>query len=119
MKVQASKWFSGHLWNWFKLKERKWKISAHADGGPRSRVCAHETLQILIFFPGFLLHAKILLAQMGVLAPGSAHARPSARPPIDTSGNFPAHVSAESLFLNFTIFRSHVFRVTFNIFPNP
>ena len=33
---------------------------------------------------------------MGVLAPGSAHARPSARPPIDTSGNFPAHVSAES-----------------------
>jgi hypothetical protein len=32
---------------------------------------------------------------MGVLAPGSAHARPSARPPIDTSGNFPAPVSAE------------------------
>ena len=38
------------------------------------------------------------LAPMGVLAPGSAHARPSARPPIDTTGNFPAHVSAESLF---------------------
>ena len=35
------------------------------------------------------------LAPMGVLAPGSAHARPSARPPIDTSGNFSAHVSAE------------------------
>ena len=33
---------------------------------------------------------------MGVLAPGSAHARPSARPPINTSGNFPAHVSVES-----------------------
>jgi hypothetical protein len=32
---------------------------------------------------------------MGVLAPGSAHARPSARPPIDVSGNFPARVSAE------------------------
>ena len=32
----------------------------------------------------------------GVLATGSAHARPSARPPIDTSGNFPAHVSPES-----------------------
>ena len=30
----------------------------------------------------------------GVLAPGSAHARPSALPPIDTSGNFPAHMSA-------------------------
>ena len=39
---------------------------------------------------------KFPLAPMGVLAPGSAHVRPSARPPIDTSGNFPAHVSAES-----------------------
>ena len=39
---------------------------------------------------------KFPLAPMGVLAPGSAQARPSARPPIDTSGNFPAHVSAES-----------------------
>ena len=39
---------------------------------------------------------KFPLAPMGVLAPGSAHARPSARHPIDTSGNFPAHVSAES-----------------------
>ena len=36
------------------------------------------------------------LAPMGVLATWSAHARPSARPPIDTSGNFTAHVSAES-----------------------
>ena len=33
---------------------------------------------------------------MGVLAPGSAHARPSARPPISMSGNLLAHVSAES-----------------------
>ena len=32
----------------------------------------------------------------GVLAPGSAHARPSARPPLYMSGNFPANVSAES-----------------------
>ena len=37
---------------------------------------------------------------MGALAPGSAHARPSARPPIDMSGNFPAHMSAESPFEN-------------------
>ena len=35
------------------------------------------------------------IAPMGVLAPGSAHARPSAQPPIDTSGNFSAHMSAE------------------------
>ena len=39
---------------------------------------------------------KIPLAPMGVLATGSAHARTSARTPIDTSGNFPAHLSAES-----------------------
>ena len=39
---------------------------------------------------------QIPLAPMGVLAPGSAHARPSAQTPIDMSGNFPAHVSAES-----------------------
>ena len=34
---------------------------------------------------------------MGVLAPVSAHAGPSNQPPIDTSGNFPARVSAESI----------------------
>ena len=38
----------------------------------------------------------IPLTSMGVLAPGSANARPSTQPPIDVSGNFPAHVSAES-----------------------
>jgi hypothetical protein len=36
------------------------------------------------------------LTPMGVVAPGPAHARPSAQPPIDMSGNFPAHVFAES-----------------------
>ena len=39
---------------------------------------------------------KFPLPPMGVLAPGSAHARPSAQPPIDVSGIFPAHLSAES-----------------------
>ena len=45
---------------------------------------------------------------MGVLAPGSAHARPSAQPPIDTSGNFSAHISgggggklSDSFLINF------------------
>ena len=33
---------------------------------------------------------------MGVLAPVSAHAGHSARTPIDTIGNFPAHLSEES-----------------------
>ena len=33
------------------------------------------------------------LAPMGVLAPGSAHARPSPQPPTDTGGNFSAQVS--------------------------
>ena len=38
---------------------------------------------------------KFPLTAMGVLAPGSGHARPSAQPPMDVSENFPAHVSAE------------------------
>ena len=41
---------------------------------------------------------------MGVLAPVSAHAGHSAQPPIDTSGNFPARVSAESISPNFPHF---------------
>ena len=40
---------------------------------------------------------EIPLTLMGVLAPGSAHARPSAQPPIDMSGNFPAHVPTEPI----------------------
>ena len=47
---------------------------------------------------------KIPLAPMGVLAPVSSHAGPSAQPPIEVSGNFPTHVSAE---------------LPSNIFPNP
>ena len=45
---------------------------------------------------GYIAVKKFLQVPMGVLAPGSVHARPSARPPIDTSGNVPAHMSAES-----------------------
>ena len=36
---------------------------------------------------------KIPLAPMGVLAPGSAHSRPSAQPSIDNRGNFSKQVS--------------------------
>ena len=51
---------------------------------------------ICIVFPGnikdWVCHLNITqkfpLASMGVLAPGSAHARPSARPPIDTRKKF-------------------------------
>ena len=43
-------------------------------------------------------YLEISASADGVLTPGSVHARPSAQPPIDTSGNFSAHVSAESLF---------------------
>ena len=49
---------------------------------------------------------KFPLAPMGVLAPVSAHAGHSAQPPIGTSENFPARVSAKSIFPNFPIFRS-------------
>ena len=40
---------------------------------------------------------------MGVLTPGSAHARTSAQPPIDVSRKFPAHMFAV-LFLKFSHF---------------
>ena len=42
-----------------------------------------------------LAKEKISLPPKGVLAPGSAHARPSAQPPIDPSGNFSPQVSVE------------------------
>ena len=47
----------------------------------------------------------IPLAPMGVLAPVSVHAGPSAQPPIGTIGNFPARVSAEPISPNFPIFK--------------
>jgi hypothetical protein len=47
---------------------------------------------------------EIPLTPMGVLDPGSAHARPSTRPPIDMSEDFPVHMSAQS---------------PSNIYPNP
>ncbi len=43
---------------------------------------------------------------MGVLAPVSAHAGPSAQPPMGTNRNFPACMSAESILPNFPIFWS-------------
>ena len=49
------------------------------------------------------INYQIPLAPMGVLAPVSAHAGHSAQPPIDTSGNFPARVSAEWISPNFPI----------------
>ena len=47
---------------------------------------------------------RIPLAPMGVLAAWSAHARPSARPPIDTKEIYPG---------------THVCRFTFKHLPNP
>ena len=51
----------------------------------------HSTITRLI-----LLHFKFPLTPMGVLAPGSAHAEPSAQPLIDVRRNFPVCMSAES-----------------------
>ena len=42
-----------------------------------------------------VIKLKIPLAPMGFLAPVSAHAGPSAQPPIGTTIIFLAHVSAE------------------------
>ena len=59
---------------------------------------------------------KFPLAPMGVLAPGSAHTRPSAQPPFDTSGNLLAQVKQnfQSNFLPFQAILS-----TFRFFRKP
>ena len=44
-------------------------------------------------YPEIIIDENFPLASMGVLALGSAHARPSARPPINTSIIFSAHMS--------------------------
>ena len=52
---------------------------------------------------------------MGVLASVSAHAGPSAQPPMGTSRIFPAHVSAEQP-SNISPFLSHIHGPLFSIF---
>ena len=86
-------------------------VSAHVDGGPSGGSNVHRPesedphrrerkFSIICPCMGSLQKNKkcleFPLTPMGVLALGSARARPSAQPPIDMSGNFPAHVSAES-----------------------
>ena len=59
-------------------------------------ICFQPQIAYMVFdleLSSLKTYIKFLLAPMGVLAPGSAHARPPARPPIDTSGNFSAHMS--------------------------
>ena len=52
-------------------------------------LCREDDIQ----YPKAKKRLKIPLTPMGVLAPGSAHARLSAQPPIDTIGNFSAYLS--------------------------
>jgi hypothetical protein len=56
--------------------------------------CPCHTASRHLCWQGITVHQYKLISASadGVLAPGSAHARPSARPPIDTSGNFSAHI---------------------------
>ena len=57
----------------------------------------HAKFQISTICPYWAVtttREKFTLAPMGVLAPRSVHARPSAQPPIDASGNFLARMSA-------------------------
>ena len=59
----------------------------------RSRFIARHKYQSSKYLVGPESVAKFPLAAIGVLDPGSVHARPSARPPIDTRGHFKAHMS--------------------------
>ena len=62
-------------------------------GGLKSQVTI-LSLKLVIGFSKTGL--KFLLAQMVVLPPGSVQAWPTTQPPINTSGYFPAHMSAKS-----------------------
>jgi hypothetical protein len=69
-----------------------------ATGRPKLVVVAQKPIfneKKYVFAPKIQQNGQFPLAPVGVLAPGSAHARPSAQPPIDTSGNFSVQVSAE------------------------
>ena len=61
-----------------------------------SRYQKQEDAKVIIMGRVSRQERRIPLTPMGVLAPGSSHARPSAQPPINVSGTFPAHMSAES-----------------------
>ena len=61
--------------------------------GGQMKTCGK--LETRISLPTFPQFGQFPLMPMGVLAPMSAHAGPSAQPLIDVSGNFPAHVFAE------------------------
>ena len=58
----------------------------NSNSDSQERYISHECLEN---------QYQISASADGVLAPGSAHARPSARPLINTSRNFSAHISAE------------------------
>ena len=89
----------------FKARGRNLEIKTHKKWRYEDEICVGcgeniESEDELLLCTGFsekneTLSEKFPLAPIGVLAPGSAHARPSTRPSINTSGNFPAHVSAE------------------------
>jgi hypothetical protein len=61
-----------------------------------NKIAYKNNNEIIFKYKGVRTNAKFPLAPMGVLSTGSAHARPSTLPLIDTSGNFSARVSAES-----------------------
>ena len=65
--------------------ERTISRSFRKDGTKKPSNCL-----MLLYLWSSKIHKnwKFPLAPMGVLAPGSEHARPSAQPPIDTGGNF-------------------------------
>ena len=52
------------------------------------RDCVRSPPEILVTYISHNFICKFPLTPMGALTSGSAHARPSAQPPIDTSGYF-------------------------------
>ena len=65
----------------------------YADLHNNLSVNLSDDLHIYADLVYLMIYMPIPLAPKGVLAHGSVHAWPSARPPIDTSGIFSAHMS--------------------------
>ena len=82
----------------FMQKVKEWSSKVHNKCW-KQRICdefipqLYGKINVNHFYGSSQKIFSISLAPMGVLAPGSGHARPSLRPPIDTSGIFLAHMS--------------------------
>ena len=88
-----------------KLESYETPLCHFSNGGKNGKITKNSGLRHVSTKPSAQRRSdQFPLTPMGVLAPVSAHAGPSAQPPIGTSTNFLARVSAESISPNSLFF---------------